>query len=97
MLDFRTADEDLQLTDVQAFAAKVLRRRRGEAAIVVPDMELFGLARMFEIAAQLEEGDEGIRVFTKMEERGVVEVGRVHKNDAPRAGVTLGMFMAHTW
>ena len=68
LLDFtRTTKLDLGAADVQAFAVKRIFAPSAKRAIVVPDVELFGLARMFEILRDTK-GDEGIRVFTKIEE-----------------------------
>jgi hypothetical protein len=52
---------------VTSSAVKRIFAPSAKRAIVVPDVELFGLARMFEILRDAK-GDEGIRVFTKMEE-----------------------------
>jgi hypothetical protein len=68
LLDFtRTTKLEFTAADVQAFAARRIFAPSAKRAIVVPDVELFGLARMFEILRD-SKGDEGIRVFTKMEE-----------------------------
>jgi hypothetical protein len=68
LLDFtRTTELKFSAADVQAFAVKRIFAPNAKRAIVVPDGELFGLARMFEILRDAK-GDEGIRVFTKMEE-----------------------------
>ena len=68
LLDFtRTTKLEFTAADVQAFAARRIFAASARRAIVVPDMELFGLARMFEILRD-SKGDVGIRVFTKIEE-----------------------------
>jgi hypothetical protein len=68
LLDFtRTTKLEFTTADVQAFAARRIFAPTARRAIVVPDMESFGLARMFEILRDAK-GDEQIRVFTKMEE-----------------------------
>lgn len=68
LLDFtRVTKLEFTAADVQAFAARRIFAPAARRAILVPDVELFGLARMFEILRDAK-GDEGIRVFTKMEE-----------------------------
>lgn len=68
LLDFtRMTKLEFTAADVKAFAAKRIFAPTAKRAIVVPDLELFGLARMFEILRDAK-GDEGIRVFTKIEE-----------------------------
>jgi hypothetical protein len=68
LLDFtRTTKLEFTAADVKAFAARRIFAASAKRAIVVPDMELFGLAWMFEILRDAK-GDEGIRVFTKIEE-----------------------------
>ena len=68
LLDFtRMTKLEFTAADVQAFAVKRIFAPTSRRAIVVPDLELFGLARMFEILRDAK-GDEGIRVFINMEE-----------------------------
>jgi len=68
LLDFtRVTKLEFTAADVQAFAARRIFAPTARRAILVPDVELFGLARMFEILRDAK-GDEGIRVFTKMED-----------------------------
>jgi hypothetical protein len=71
LLDFtRVTKLEFAAADVQAFAARNIFASTARRAIVVPDAETFGLARMFEILRDAK-GEEGIRVFVNIEEARV--------------------------
>jgi hypothetical protein len=68
LADFtRMAKFEISAADIASFAAKTLFAPQARRAIIVPDVEAFGLARMFEILRDAK-GDSGIRVFLSVEE-----------------------------
>jgi hypothetical protein len=68
LADFtRMAKLEVNATDIASFAAKTVFAPESRRAIIVPDDEAFGLARMFEILRDAK-GDDGIRVFRSVEE-----------------------------
>ena len=68
LADFtRMAKLEINSTDIASFAAKNVFAPQARRAIIVPDDESFGLARMFEILRDVK-GEDGIRVFRSVEE-----------------------------
>jgi hypothetical protein len=63
----RVTKLEVTAADVRTFAAKSVFAPNARRAIVVSDVEAFGLARMFEILRDAQ-GEEGIRVFQKIED-----------------------------
>lgn len=68
LADFtRMAKFDIGASDIASFAAKTIFAPEARRAIIVPDDEAFGLARMFEILRD-SKGESGVRVFRTVEE-----------------------------
>jgi len=68
LADFtRMAKLEINATDIASFAAKTIFAPESRRAIIVPDDEAFGLARMFEILRD-SKGESGVRVFRSVEE-----------------------------
>jgi hypothetical protein len=68
LADFtRMTKLEINAADIASFATKTIFAPEARRAIVVPDDEAFGLARMFEILRD-SKGESGVRVFRSMEE-----------------------------
>lgn len=68
LADFtRMAKLEFNAADIVSFATKTIFAPEARRAIIAPDDEAFGLARMFEILRDTR-GESGVRVFRTMEE-----------------------------